>query len=172
MLPATAELRQPAVGSPASRCATPPVRRGRRGHGARAESPHPPPRYANIVGKTASAGDNTNLDQCRSEIQRDVRLMAQKAGTANLPLQAGQVPLMTRLRMIFRQCPGTFRVWPGTGGSVLSSFQDVPSSAAVNNSAMTANCRARSAAASALSRLSASSSSCSSCSSNSSCPLM
>jgi hypothetical protein len=28
-------------------------------------SPHPPTRQANIVGKTASAGDKTNLGQCR-----------------------------------------------------------------------------------------------------------
>src|SRR5260370_31546338 len=35
----------PAAGSPASRSATPPARRGRRGHGASAGSPHPPPRY-------------------------------------------------------------------------------------------------------------------------------
>ena len=91
---------------------------------------------------------------------------------AATPAENSEFCKLTRLRTIFRQCPGTFRVWPSMGGSVLSSFQDVPSSAAVNNSAMTANCRARSAAASALSRLSTSSSSCSSCSSNSSCPLM
>ena len=39
---------------------------------------------------TVSAGDKTNLGQCRSEIQRDVRLMTPRAGTANLPLYGGR----------------------------------------------------------------------------------
>ena len=56
------------------------------------------------------------------------------------------------------------------GGSL--KVQEVPSSIAVNNSAITANCRARSAAVEVLSRLSVSSSSCSSCSSDPSRLLM
>jgi hypothetical protein len=104
----------PAGGSPASRCATPQLGEGDDGSNTRmgvgrAQDHRIHHLGRRTFGKTASAGDNTNLDQCRPEIQRDVRLMAQRAGTANLPLQGGQVPLMARLGTVIRRRAVRFR---------------------------------------------------------------